>query len=661
MDLKIKEKIKELRELVLYHNHKYFVLDMPEIDDYEYDKIFRELKQLEEQYLEEASEGINQSPTQNVGSDLREENIKQVKYEVPMLSLEKSMNVSELLDFILKLKQNGVTEVIAQKKMDGLSGDVLYAKGVFSRGSTRGDGRLGEDVTLAMYEIKDLPKEISESDLNVRGEVYLKVSEFNKLNEERKKLIDLGDTRIKLLANPRNTASGSLKQKDPIEVRKRNLSFKVFSMVNAHTKFETEEQSLNHLKNLGFDVVDSKVFKVTDIEGIKKYLEECEKERLELDYEIDGLVWKCNYFKDQQRLGLGTNAPKWATAYKFTPLREMTKLLSVVWDVGAKSSLTPSAKITPTKIGGVVVSSITLHNTEEIKRLDLMINDYIYIERRGDVIPKVVGVAKEKRDGTQIEIEIPNVCPICNKELDKTGTIIKCINLDCQAKTFFAIEIWVKALEIENIGPSLINKLLELSLVKDAADLYNLKEEQLYDIERMGKKSAKKVIENINKSKEESLEKIILGLGILNVGSQTAEDLAKKFISLEKLMNVKYLDLLEINNIGETTATNITDYFKIEKNKILVEKILALGLGKYKEKEKSSNKFEGKTFCFTGTLSKPRDEFEKIVKNNGGEIKGLNKKLHYLVVGENAGSKLEKAKELQTVTILNEDQFLRML
>ena len=663
----IRRHIEELREKIRYHNYRYYVLNEPEISDAEYDRLFKELEELEAKYPEFITPD---SPTQRVGAKPLEE-FRTYRHSIPMLSLNSVMEASEVREFDERVRRmlggegkNIEVEYVVEPKIDGLAMELVYKDGVLVVGSTRGDGWTGEDVTQNLRTIKTIPlRTLSEALplLEVRGEVYMPVRKFRELNEE------LGRRGERMFANPRNAAAGSVRQLDPRVTASRPLDFFAYGIGRVEGKeFTTQWEILNYLKSIGFRVSDL-VRRFREIEEVIRYHDEVEKRRDELDYEIDGIVVKVNSVEQQNRLGTISRSPRWAIAYKFQPREEFTKVKDIVVQVGRTGALTPVAVLEPVQIGGVTVSRATLHNEEELKRKDVRIGDTVVVERAGDVIPEVVSVIKSKRTGAEREFKMPDRCPVCGAEVLKEGPIRRCIGVSCTAQLKERIKHFasLRALDIEGLGEKVIEQLVDRKMVADPADLFRLSKSDLLKLERMGDKSAQKLLDAIEKSKHTTFARLIYALGIRHVGEHTASLLASNFRDMEELRNATYDKLVSIPEIGPEVAKSILLFFEQESTARLLRKLEEAGVryepGGKPEGEAREKVLAGKTFVFTGRISIPREEAKRKVEQLGGRVSSsVTKKTDYVVAGEEPGSKLEKAHKLG-VKVIDEEEFMKML
>ncbi|MDO6355161.1 NAD-dependent DNA ligase LigA [Caloramator sp. CAR-1] len=656
----IKKRIEELREIIEYHNHKYYVEDNPEISDYEYDMLMRELKKLEEEYPEFKSPN---SPTERVGGKPLKE-FQQVQHAVPMLSLQDVFSFEELKDWHNRVVSTvGEVEYVVELKIDGLSVSILYENGELVRAATRGDGNIGEDVTQNVKTIKSLPLRIKDKNLlEVRGEVYMPKKEFERLNEEREIL------ELPLFANPRNAAAGSIRQLDPKITAERKLDIFIFNIQRySGPKIEKHKDGLEYLKELGFKVSPVR-YVCKDIDEVIEKIQQLGETRGDLPYDIDGVVVKVNELDKRDILGQTAKTPRWAVAYKYPAEKKKTKLKDIILQVGRTGAITPTAILEPVRIAGTTVSRATLHNEDYIREKDIKIGDTVIIQKAGEIIPEVVEVVFEERDGSEVAFEMPKNCPVCGglAVREEGEAVLRCTNMSCPAQIKRSIVHFASrdAMNIEGLGPQVVNLLLDNNLIKDAADLYFLKEEDLVNLPRFGKKSAAKLIQAIQKSKENDLERFLFGLGIRYVGLKSAKNLTKHFKTLDNIIKAGIEDLMQVEEIGEKIARSIFEFFKEEHNLELIEKFKLAGVNMATLKEGSAAPqiFEGKTIVVTGTLEKfTRDEVESLIERLGGKVSGsVSKKTSFVLVGESPGSKLKKAQELN-IKIVNEAEFLEMI
>lgn len=664
-----------LREVLRFHEYRYYILNDPLISDFEYDQLFKALEKIEK---EDPSLITADSPTQRVAKDLTK-NFPTVQHLVPMLSLDNSYNSDDLIDFDRRARELGEVDIIeycVEPKFDGGSISLIYENDLLARGATRGNGVEGDEITTNVRQIRSIPLSATFSKYNlqqieIRGEVLINKNNFKKYNES------LVEQELPPLANPRNAASGTLRIKDSSEVRKRNLEAFVYNISDytllpgksAPKELKTHAGALELLWDLGFrsPQKEKKVFK-----GIEKVIEYCndfESKRDDLPYEIDGMVIKVNDLELQDRLGMTTHHPRWAIAYKFKARQATSKLLNVEFQVGRTGSITPVAKIQPVPIGGVTVGSISLFNEDVIKEKDLKIGDTVLVERAGDVIPYIVKSLADARTGKEKKIQFPTSCPICDSKLFKEEgeAVWRCINIDCPAQVVERIIHFVSkdAMDIRGFGEANVRKFYELKLLKDIPGIYKLDLDAIAGLEGFGKKSIENLKVSIENSKLQPLHRLIFGLGIRFVGETTAKTLAHAVKHLTDFKNFSLEDLQNLEDVGPKVAGSIHHFFSNKDNLHLLEQLEKLGLRLNNEKKElaSGGNLEGLTFLFTGTLpTLKRNDAEAMVEQNGGKLlSGVSSKLSYLVVGDDAGSKLEKAKKINTVKIITEQEFLEMI
>ncbi|MFR8991863.1 MAG: NAD-dependent DNA ligase LigA [Fusobacterium sp.] len=665
----IKKKIEKMRENILKYNQYYYTNNESLISDVEYDNLIKELKELEEQYPQFKSV---ESPTEKVGAtNLRESKFQKITHKKPMLSLSNTYNEGEISDFIERVRklipEDKELKYALELKLDGLSISVQYEKGKLVRGVTRGDGAIGEDVTENIMEIATIPHELPEPlDLEVRGEIVLPLSNFLKLNERR---MEAGE---EVFANPRNAASGTLRQIDSSIIKERGLDSYFYFLVDAEKYgVKTHSESIKFLEKLGFKTTG--VCEVLESASkLKKRIDYWEKAKENLDYETDGMVIKVDELELWNILGNTTKSPRWAIAYKFPAKQVTTTMLGVTWQVGRTGKVTPVAELEEVLLSGSKVKRASLHNFHEIERKDIRIGDKVFIEKAAEIIPQVVKSIKEFRDGSEIQIVEPTECPVCQSPVAREeGQVdIKCTNPNCPGKIKGRIEYFVSrdAMNISGFGSKMVEKMLELGFIKNAGDIYNLKshEEELVKIEKMGKRSVEKLLESIEESKKRDYSKVLYALGIPFIGKYSGKLLANASGNIDKLMNMSIEELIEIDGVGDKGAKAVYDFFRDSENIQLIEVLRGYGLQfaqEVKEEQSSEERiFEGKTFLFTGTLKNfKREEIkEEIEKLGGKNLSAVSKNLDYLIIGEKAGSKLKKAQELGTVKILTEDEFLEI-
>ncbi len=676
-----KNNIENLRNCLRFHEYRYYVQNDPLISDFEYDTLYKLLEQFEKETPDVITPD---SPTQRVGKGLIKD-FPKTQHLVPMLSLENSYNADDLLDFDRKARElSGLAQIeyCVEPKFDGASISLVYEDDLFVRGVTRGDGETGDDITLNVKQIRSVPLSSKFSSygieqIEIRGEVLMNKNNFKAYNDT---LIEEG---IPPLANPRNAAAGSLRIKDTAEVSKRNLEAFLYhvSFITDHEATASDKpQTTNHkpqshsamlemLWNLGFRSPknEMKIFK--GIDGVIKHVHDFEKERDNLGYEIDGMVIKVNDLELQDRLGMTSHHPRWAIAFKFKARQATSKLLDVEFQVGRTGAVTPVAKIEPVQVGGVTVGSISIHNEEYIREKNLMKGDTILIERSGDVIPQIVKSFPELRKGTEIKIDFPKVCPVCRDKLFKPDedAVWRCINLTCPAHIVEGIIHFVSkdAMDIRSFGEANVRKFYELGLLMSIPEIYSLPYEEIGKLDGFGQKSITKLQQAIEDSKKQSLNRIIYALGIRYVGETTAKTLAHAVDHLLQFADFTEEQLKQLEDVGVKVARAVYDFFHNEDNLALLKKLESLGVQLKNEKKDiiTGGNLSGHTFLFTGTLTQlKRIDAEELVEKNGGKILGaVSSKLSYLVVGENAGSKLEKAKKIPSVKIISEEVFIKML
>ncbi len=660
----LKKRVEKLREEIEYHNFRYYVLDQPEISDAQYDRLLRELEKIEDRYPELRSPN---SPTQRVGAPPVEA-FEIVQHSIPMLSLANAFDESEAREFDKRVKKflGSTAEItyVTEPKLDGLAVELLYERGHLVVGSTRGDGVNGENITQNLRTIKTLPLQLIRKEipvperLEVRGEVIMQLERFKELNRKRE---EMGEP---LFANPRNAAAGSVRQLDPKITRERPLEIYCYGLgeIRGHT-FKTHWEILQTFPKWGLRI-NPHIRKCENMDAVLEYYHEINEKRETLPYEIDGVVIKVNRLDLQVRLGEISRSPRWALAFKFQPKQETTRIVDIIVQVGRTGALTPVAVMEPVKVGGVEVSRATLHNQDEIDKKDVRIGDTIIIQRAGDVIPEVVQVITSKRTGAEKKFRMPSKCPVCGAEVIREEVIHRCIGLDCPAQLKGRIKHFASkgAMDIEGLGVKLTDQLVNKGLIKDVADIYYIKKEELITLERMADKSAQNIIDAIEKSKTKPLSKFLYALGIRHVGETTAEDLARHFPGLDDFFHLSEEDLMEVEGIGPEIAASVHQFFRDKKNKESIELLKKAGLKVIEPKAKEKGKLADKTFVFTGTLKTfARDEARNLVESQGGmTASSVSKKVDFVVVGEDPGSKFDKAKELGIKT-LTEEEFKKMI
>lgn len=672
----VEETIAQLREVLNYADWKYYVQSEPVLADFEYDTLFKKLQHLEEQYPEHVT---GDSPTQRVAKGLSEK-FPAVSHLVPMLSLDNTYNADDLRDWDRRCKELAGTDDIeycAEPKYDGASISLIYENGQLVRGATRGDGVMGEEVTINIKQIRSIPLSASftkdnVNQIEIRGEVVINKDVFAAYNTQR---IAEG---LSPLANPRNAASGTLRILDPKEVGKRKLSAVLYHIsyytqtggAEVPQSLHTHYDSLNWLYQLGFPTPVKEMKRFKSIDEVIAFCEDFETRRDDLPYEVDGLVIKVNSFAMQDKMGMTTHHPRWAVAYKFKARQATSKLLRVEFQVGRTGSVTPVAKIEPVPIGGVTVSSISLFNEDVVREKDLHIGDTVLVERAGDVIPYIVKPLAELRDGSEEKIIFPTHCPICNEELEKPEeeAVWRCINISCPAQVVERIIHFASkdAMDIRSMGDANVRKFYELGLLPNIPGIFNINWEEVRKLGGFGEKSITNLQTAINNSKTQPLNRVIYGLGIRHVGETMAKTLANAVEHIRDLYNYTEEQLLALDDVGPKVAASVLHFFHTPENRHMIDMLDAAGVNLINQKkntQQGSGELEGKSFLFTGTLSRfKRSEAEAMVEAKGGTLLGsVSSKLNYLVVGEDAGSKLEKAKKLGTVAILSEDEFLTLI
>ncbi|HHV29645.1 NAD-dependent DNA ligase LigA [Acetivibrio mesophilus] len=662
--MEIDKRILELREVLNYHSHKYYVEDAPEISDFEYDALYRELEKLEEERPDLITPD---SPTQRVG-DKPLEGFKKVLHAVQMQSLSDVFSREELLAFDRRVREaiGDNTEYVVEKKIDGLSVSLIYENGVFTRGATRGDGLVGEDVTQNLKTIKSIPLKLKKQLplLEVRGEVFISKKDFIRINEEQE------SAGQQLFANPRNAAAGSLRQLDPKVANLRKLDIFIFNIQRIEGEsLETHSDTLDFLKELGFKV--SPGYKVCqDINAVWDEINRIGDERGDIGFEIDGAVVKVNSLSHREVLGSTIKTPRWAVAYKY-PAEVKETVVTKIWvNVGRTGVLTPNAVFDPVRLAGSTVSRATLHNMDYIREKDIRIGDTVRIRKAGDIIPEVVDVVFEKRSGNEVVFNMPEQCPVCGADVVREDgeAAYRCTGIECSAQLYRNIVHFASrdAMNIEGLGPAIIESLLGKGLIKEIADLYYLykEKETLIKMERMGKKSIENLLTSIEKSKQNNIDRLIFGFGIRHIGLRAAQLLSENFESLDAIMNASSEDIEAIPEFGSKMAKSVEQFFSQKQIRDTIEKLKAAGVNtiSFGKKKIKDNRFEGKTFVLTGTLpSLTRKEAEEIIKSFGGKTSGsVSKKTDYVLAGEEAGSKLEKAKDLG-IEIIDENSFRQMI
>ncbi len=653
----INNRIEQLREQIREHEHRYYVLDQPLISDFEFDQLMRELQQLEHENPELIT---RDSPTQRVGGEPAKE-FPTHPFSRPMMSLENAYSEDELKDWARRVVQLAKTEevdYVAELKIDGLSVSLIYENGLLSKGVTRGDGRTGEVVTGNVRTIRSIPLRLHEDvSVEIRGEIFLSLKAFRQLNDEREQA---GESRF---ANPRNAAAGSLRQLDPGVAATRPLAFYGYSIFPT---LPLQSENLKWITKLGLKVNPHRKL-CRSVEEILDFYRHWEEQRDDLDYEIDGVVVKVNSIEIQEKLGSTSKSPRWAIAVKFRARQATTKLSNIRVQVGRTGALTPVAVLEPVQLGGTTIRNATLHNEDEIERLGLQINDRVLLERGGDVIPKIVSVIEQAAD--RRPFQMPSRCPVCGGEVYRPEgeAVRRCLSQTCPAKLKESLLHWAsrKAMKIDGLGERLVDQLVEKSLVRDVSGLYRLSQEQLEGLERMGPKSAENLLRQIGVSRSLEFWRLLFGLGIRHVGERTAQILAKHFGSIERLQNASQEELEQVDEVGPKLAESIYRFLKQPENRELIERLEAAGLPMKSDDfvpPEAAQVFEGKTFVLTGTLEgMTREEATSLIEHRGGRVSSsISKKTNFVLVGRDAGSKLDKARKLG-VQILDEQQFRTML
>jgi DNA ligase (NAD+) len=664
----VEKKIEALRDKIRHHEYLYYVLDNPEISDQDFDRLMLQLKDLE---AEHPSLITPDSPTQRVGGKPREGFVK-VRHSSPMLSLDNTYSEEELRSWerrVHELSGRKDVDYVCELKLDGMSLALIYENGTLARGVTRGDGTTGEDVTLNVRTVRSIPLSIDRDKLKkagippsfeARGELLMPTAAFKKVNEERER------NGLPTFANPRNFTAGTVRQLDANVTAERRLDFFPYILLsNGRTYFERHWETLTALDKAGFKVNQNRKL-VHSMDEVWGFIQQWEAKRDSLPYEIDGIVVKVDRVALQDELGFTGKAPRWAIAYKYAARAGITKLENVRWQVGRTGKLTPVAELAPVAIGGTTVRNATLHNMDEIGRLGVKIGDYVQVERGGDVIPKVAKVIDDKDHprGTQ-EILAPEKCPVCGTKVVRTESEVdyRCVNANCPAKLLGTILHFASrgVMNIDGMGEALVTQLTERGLVKNVADIYKLTKADLLSLQRFADKSAQNILDEIENSKKLPLERVIYGLGIRMVGERTAQFLAEHFGSMEALANAAVEELQNVNEVGPKIAESIAEFFSNPANRKLVERLGEAGLAFKGQKKERGTKLAGKTFVLTGTLAKyTRDEAKKMIEDAGGKVTGsVSKKTDYVVAGADAGSKLDKAKELG-VSVIDEKAMERL-
>lgn len=658
---KLERRYRELKRQINYYADKYYNDDSPEISDFEYDMLMVELRNLEKQHPEYIT---NDSPTQViVAAGKADEKFSEVVHQVPLQSLQDVFDLQDVNEFVSRVQKeikNPVYDV--EPKIDGLSVALEYEDGILIRGATRGNGLVGEDVTENIKTILTIPEKLSEPvTITVRGEVYMSKEELMRINEEREVLNE------KKFANCRNAAAGSLRQLDAEVTANRNLDIFIFNLQEIRNKeIKSHYESIEYMKKLGFSVIPF-CQKCSSIEEIYQAISKIGEMRGDLPYDIDGAVIKIDDLKQREELGTTTKTPKWAVAYKYPPEKKETIIKDIIVQVGRTGAITPMAILEPVEVAGSTISKTTLHNEDFIIEKDIKIGDHVYIQKAGDVIPEVVDVLKEKRTGKEKTFKMPIKCPVCGSDTvrEEGEAVRRCTGIECPAMLFRSLVHFASrdAMNIDGMGPSIIEQLLDKNMIHNIADIYQLTKSQIMLLDRMGEKSAENLITAIEKSKNNSLDKLLNAFGIRHVGLRTAKILAQSFNDLDEMASASYEEFLTINEIGEIMAESLINFFNNEQTKDLIQKLKLAGVNILgNKKDIIDNRFENMIFVLTGTLpTLSRNEATELIETRGGKISSsVSKKTTYVLAGEEAGSKLVKAQELE-IKIINEEEFMDML
>lgn len=657
----VETRIKELKDILNKSGYEYYVLDNPTMSDFEYDRLMQELIKLEGEFPEFATAD---SPTQRVGGEVAD-GFAEVVHTVQMQSLADVFSKDELYEFDSRVRAalgDESVEYVTEMKIDGLSVSLEYENGLFTRGSTRGNGFVGEDITQNLKTIPGIPLKLNEPlpFIEVRGEVYMPEKSFLRLNEQREAS---GEP---VFANPRNAAAGSLRQLDSRIAAERKLDIFVFNLQRIEGKeLSSHSQSIEYLASLGFKVIPERDV-YTNIDDAYKEVLRIGESRGELAFDIDGAVVKVNSFAQREFLGSTSKTPKWAAAYKFPAEQKQTELLDIILQVGRTGAVTPNAVLEPVRIAGSTVSRATLHNIDNIKDKDIRIGDTVIIEKAGDIIPAVVGVVKEKRPANSAPFEMPKVCPICGEPLvrEEGEAAVRCINPNCSAQQLRAVIHFVSkaAMNIDGLGASIVEQLLDKKLINDCSDIYYLNFDNVISLDGFAEKSANNLIAAISESKKSGLDRVLFGLGIRMIGSRAAQILAAHFGNIDSLMSASVDELSSISEIGTKMAQSIVEYFKQDKSLYIIERLRAAGVDLTYTSTQKGNNFDGKIFVLTGTLpTLKRNDAKKLIESYGGKVSGsVSKNTDFVVAGEEAGSKLDKALSLG-IKVLSEAELTEML
>lgn len=658
-----KKRVEELREIIAYHNKKYYDDDAPVISDFEYDMLNNELKNLEKQFPELITKESN---TQKVGGTAKK-GFKEVTHEVPLLSLQDVFSFEEVYEFDKRIKKQSeefgkTTTYVVETKIDGLSASLKYVDGKFVQGATRGNGQVGEDVTNNLATVKTIPKELNEKiNITVRGEVFIGKKEFEKMNEE------IGYEDGNLFANARNAAAGSLRQLDSSVTEKRPLDIYIFNVQKIEGKeFNSHFEELEYLEKLGFNVNPVRI-SCKNIDEVIEAIKKIGETRESLSFGIDGAVVKVDNLSLREDLGETSKTPRWAVAYKYPPERKETTLKDIVCQVGRTGAITPMAILEPVSVAGSTISKTTLHNEDFIKEKDLKIGDTVVIQKAGDVIPEIVEVKKEKRQGNEKEFSMPKICPVCGAPTvrEEGEAALRCTGIECPAKLVRNIIHFVskEGMDIDGLGENLVEQFIEKGLIENIADLYTLTFEDIASLKKNGTKFAENLINAINDSKNRPFYKLITALGIRHIGAKTAKTIAKHFKNIDNLMNANASEIAELEDVGQIMAESIYEFFRGDQTIDLIKKLRDAGVNMEDEETNEIDlKFQGLTFVLTGSLDNyTREEAGNIIESLGGKVSSsVSKKTSYVLAGVEAGSKLTKAQNLG-VTIITEKEFEEMI
>jgi len=666
-DLFIEGEINELRDKIAHYNKQYYQKSVSEISDQKFDELLKRLQALEKKYPQYK---VDNSPTEKIGSDLSGNN-KIVPHKIRMYSLENAYSLEEIEKFYDKITKetDKMLHFTTELKLDGFSINLYYEKGILQYATTRGNGFEGEDVTENVKAISSIPTSINyQEPIEIRGEIFLPRTEFERINSEREVEGE------KLFANPRNAAAGTIKLKNSEIVRSRNLDYRVYSVgLFENHKIKSQYKLLEFFEKQGFKTMISKgnvpgfVGYITGKKAITSQCQMWEYEKENLEFDIDGLVIKVDDLDLQKKIGYTSKFPKWAIAYKFKAEEVETQVLGVDFQVGRTGAVTPVARLKPVFISGSTVSNATLHNKAEIKRLDLRIGDFVTIIKSGEIIPKIIKVNLQKRELYSKEIEFPKTCPVCNTKLEREdeGVINYCNNISCPAQILRKIQHFASrdAVDIEGLGEAVVKQLIEHKQIAKIQDIYHINFDEFQQYEKQGKKSGENLSRAIEKSKTQKFHKILFGLGIRFVGARISKILCSYFNNIDELINARLEELVEIDEIGQKIARSVYEFFHNESNLIMIKSLQDAGVVMFEEDKEINNILQGAKFLITGTLEKySRNEMKELIENNGGKvISAVSKNLNYIIFGENPGSKLAKARKIESVKILRENEFLQMI